>query len=69
MLKDYKTIGEKLAYLRGSRTQNEVARELGISISTLSMYETNRRGPRDEIKVRISRYYDVNIGDLFYSVE
>lgn len=66
MINDYKTIGEKLVYLRGSRTQNEVARELGISISALSMYETNRRVPRDEIKVRISRYYDVNICDLFY---
>ena len=66
MLNDYKTIGEKLVFLRGSHTQNEVARELGISISALSMYETNRRVPRDEIKVRISRYYDVNICDLFY---
>lgn len=66
MINDYKTIGEKLVYLRGNRTQNEVARELGISISALSMYETNRRVPRDEIKVRISRYYDVNICDLFY---
>lgn len=69
MLKDYKTIGEKLAYLRGSRTQIEVARDLGISVSALSMYETNRRVPRDEVKIRISDYYDVNICDLFYCAE
>lgn len=69
MLKDYKTIGEKLSYLRGSRTQIEVARDLGISVSALSMYETNRRVPRDEIKIRISDYYDVNICDLFYCVK
>ena len=69
MLKDYKTIGEKLVFLRGSRTQIEVARALGISVSALSMYETNRRVPRDEIKMRTSDYYDVNICDLFYCVE
>ena len=69
MLKDYKTIGEKLVFLRGSCTQIEVARALGISVSALSMYETNRRVPRDEIKVRISHYYEVNIFDLFYCDE
>ena len=69
MLNDYKTIGEKLVYLRGKRTQIEVARALGISVSALSMYETNRRVPRDEIKIRISDYYDVNICDLFYCVK
>ena len=66
MLDKNKTIGEKLVYLRGERTQSEVSHDLGISISALSMYETNRRVPRDEIKIRIADYYDVNICDLFY---
>lgn len=63
------TVGEKLQILRGNKSQAEVAESLGISCSTLSMYEQNNRSPRDEIKVRISKYYGVSVGDLFYSSE
>lgn len=63
------TVGEKLQILRGNKSQTEVAESVGISSSTLSMYEQNKRSPRDEIKVRISKYYGVSVGDLFYSSE
>lgn len=61
------TVGEKLQALRGDRSQGEIANAIGISGSTLSMYEQNKRIPRDEIKVKISKYYGVSVGDLFYS--
>lgn len=60
------TIGEKLVRLRGEKTQKTVAEDLGISISALSMYETDSRVPRDSIKIRLADYYGVNIGDLFF---
>jgi len=60
------TIGEKLVRLRGEKTQKKVAEDLGISISALSMYETDNRVPRDSIKIRLADYYGVNIGDLFF---
>ena len=66
---DNMTVGEKLQILRGNKSQTEVAESVGISSSTLSMYEQNKRSPRDEIKVRISKYYGVSVGDLFYSSE
>ena len=38
-------MNEKLIALRGNKTQEEVAKALGISVSALSMYEQGRRIP------------------------
>lgn len=60
-------IGKKLIELRGNKTQAEVANELNISISALSMYENGERIPRDNIKIRIANYYCVPICDIFFA--
>ena len=36
---DAKKIGEKLLFLRGKTPREEVAREIGVSVSAMSMYE------------------------------
>lgn len=61
------SIGEKLIDLRGEKSQQQVAEDLNISVSALSMYENNNRVPRDEIKVRLAKYYGVGIEELFYA--
>lgn len=61
------TCGEKLRELRGDKTQECVAREIGITRSSLAMYERNERIPRDEVKVKISQYYGISVQDLFFS--
>lgn len=58
-------MNEKLIALRGNRTQEEVAKALGISVSALSMYEQGNRIPRDEIKIRMAEYYGVSLESLF----
>lgn len=58
-------MNEKLIALRGDRSQEEVAKALGISVSALSMYEQGNRIPRDEIKIRMADYYGISIEDLF----
>lgn len=58
-------MNEKLIALRGNRSQEEVAKALGISVSALSMYEQGNRIPRDEIKIRMADYYGISIEDLF----
>lgn len=63
---DAKAIGKKLVDLRGSRTQEEVANALGLSVSALSMYERGERIPRDNIKIRISAYYRKPIHKIFF---
>lgn len=61
------SIGKKLRALRGKRTQSEVAQALRITKSALAMYERDERIPRDEIKIRIAKYYNETIGSLFYA--
>jgi len=58
-------MNEKLIQLRGNRSQEEVAKALGISVSALSMYEQGNRIPRDEIKIRMAKYYGISIETLF----
>lgn len=63
---DSKAIGEMLVKLRGGKTQEEVAKAVKISVSTLSMYERGERIPRDNIKIRLSAYYKKPIHKIFY---
>ena len=56
----------KLVKLRGTRTQEEIANAIGISISAIGMYETGQRVPRDEIKVKLANFYNVSIESLFF---
>lgn len=64
---DSKKIGEKLVILRGNKTQREVAKDVGISISALAMYEKGERIPRDNIKIRLAEYYSKPITDIFFA--
>lgn len=61
------SVGERLRALRGERTQEEISKELGITKSSYAMYERVERTPRDEVKVRISKYYGISVQELFYS--
>lgn len=63
---DKKLIARRLISLRGKKTQSEVAKALGISQSTYAMYETGKRIPTDEIKVKISLYYKTTVQDIFF---
>lgn len=59
----------KLRQARGDQPQKKVADDLGISTSALSMYESGERSPRDDLKVRIARYYQTTVGALFFNEE
>ena len=60
-------IGRRLIKLRGSRTQLEIARNVGVSVSTIGMYERGERIPRDEIKVKLAKYYGRTVDDIFFN--
>lgn len=62
-----KSIGEKLRDLRGNKSQGEMASILGITKSSLAMYERNERIPRDEVKVKIARHFGCSIEELFFA--
>lgn len=62
-----KIVGSKLADLRGDLPQDIVANSVGISRSALSMYEQGNRIPRDEIKVKLARFYKTTVQDIFFA--
>lgn len=60
---------KKLVEARKSlnKTQLDVSKELGIPQSTLGNYEQGTRTPRDEMKMRLARYYNTSVESLFFS--
>ena len=64
---DVERIGKTLIELRGDRTQIQVANDLNISDAALSAYEQGTRIPRDEVKIRIAKYYGVRVQDIFFA--
>lgn len=63
---DAEKIALRLIELRGNRTIKEVADANGISVSALAMYEAAKRIPRDEIKLKLAKYYGVDVAALFF---
>lgn len=61
------TTGMLLRKLRGERTQEEIATALGVTKSSWAMYERDERVPRDEVKIRIAKYFGKSVEELFYT--
>ncbi|WP_296560198.1 helix-turn-helix transcriptional regulator [uncultured Acetobacterium sp.] len=66
MLINRKQIGLILMKLRGDRTQREVAIALNISEPAIRYYESGKRIPKDNIKIKIARYYDKKVDEIFF---
>lgn len=64
---DRQKIAERLVKLRGKKTREQVAVDLGLSFSAIMSYERGERLPRDEMKVKIANYYGVNVEDIFFN--
>ena len=64
---DNNKIANKLIQLRGNTSRDSVAKALNISVSALGMYENGERIPRDEIKVKLARYYKTSVEVIFFS--
>lgn len=56
-----------LRNLRGDKTQEEVAAGIGITKSSWAMYERGERTPRDEIKIKISKFFGVPVQEIFFA--
>ena len=59
-------VAENLKKARGSRTRAEIAKETGMSISAIQMYEDARRIPRDVTKIKLSKVLGVSVIELFF---
>ncbi len=63
---DSEKISRKLVELRGAQSRANVAQSIGISVSTLAMYESGARIPRDENKEKIAAFYGRTVQDIFF---
>lgn len=59
-------IGKRLRDLRGDKSRDKVAADVGISSSALGMYECNKRIPRDDVKKKLADYFGVTVQWLFF---
>lgn len=59
-------IGKRLLELRGDRTQQEIADQLGVGVSTIGMYERGERVPKDEIKNALAQLYGKTVQEIFF---
>ncbi|ASS76446.1 transcriptional regulator [Tumebacillus algifaecis] len=57
---------EKMAALRGDRTQKEMANEIGIPVSTYAMIEAGHRFPRRELQIKLARFFKLTVDELFF---
>lgn len=66
---DKKAIGDKLRRLRGDKTLDEVARDLGVTPMAISYWERGIRMPSDPMKVKIAQYYGQTVEAIFFAIE
>ena len=66
---DPKSIGSRLYNLRtkANKTQKEVADAIGVSVSTIAMYESGDRIPKDIYKKRLADYYHRSVTTIFFA--
>ena len=63
---DRQKMADKLIELRGEKSREQIAVDWGISYSAVVSYEIAERVPRDEMKVKIANYYNLNVEDIFF---
>ena len=61
--------GARLRLLRGDKTQQQVADDLGLTKMMISYYERGIRRPSDETKIKLARYYGIRVSDIFFADE
>jgi len=59
--------GGRLRHLRGTRSQKEVASELGLPVTTLSSLENQDTVPRGEVLQRLVEFYKVPVSYFYKS--
>lgn len=58
----------KLKQLREEKgiSQLELSKKIGVSPSSITMYEQGERVPRDYVKIKIAEYFGVTVESIFF---
>ena len=63
---DAAEIGRRLRELRGLRNQQEIADHIGVTVSTIGMYERGERVPSDQAKIVLADYFGKTVQEIFF---
>lgn len=63
---DRKKIGQRLVKLRGDKSQEQAAKDLKVTYTSYRKYESGERIPRDELKIKIAKYYGKTVQEIFF---
>ena len=66
-MSNVRVIGERLRKLRGEMKRETVCDACGISVSALCLYETGKRVPRDEVKVKLASFFNTSVESIFFT--
>ena len=61
--------GAKLRDLRGVRTLQEVADQVGVTSMAISQYERGERLPSPEMMVKLAKFFGQTVESLFFTRE
>lgn len=62
-----KKYARNLRKLRGKISRQTVAEAIGVTRSAIAMYERGERVPKDNIKVKLARFYNTTVEAIFYA--
>lgn len=63
----HESTGQILRRLRGENTQQQIADDVGVTVSAWAMYERDERRPRDEVKERIAKRFGMTVQAIFFA--
>lgn len=63
--------GNSIKTLREKRnlSQLQLSEAIGVSPSSITMYEREERIPRDSVKIKIANFFDVTVESIFFTEE
>ncbi len=60
------TIGDRLRYARGDRSQAEVAEAVGLTAMAISKLEADRMKPSYRTMQKLAEYFGLSVDGLFF---
>ena len=60
-------IAQKLRELRGEKSREDVAINCGVTAQAISMYETGARIPSDDVKIKLARFFNSSVQEIFFA--
>lgn len=61
--------GNSIKTLREKRnlSQLQLSEAIGVSPSSITMYEREERIPRDSVKIKLANFFDVTVESIFFT--